>query len=915
MIINHNIAALNTYRQLNNNNVQGNKALEKLSSGLRINRAGDDAAGLAISEKMRAQIRGLDQASRNAQDGISLLQTAEGALNETQSILQRMRELSVQASNDTATASDRAEMQKELDQLKNEVDRIAFTTEFNTKKLLNGSLSASRELQATKAISNTFEAMDIDATAGTANAGHAVAIKEAIAGQEGQGYKLTSSVALTETVIVRTDVNNAFNITINGKALEDVTIAAGSYTREDFASAVQTAINDALTSASANEYYKQVNVTVDDNNKLVIQTRDTGSGTSIVVEAPTAAGTKGDALATLGFGDEYRTDAKGDGTIHATTNTVVAATSDQLDITIGAKTETITLDAGTYNKEDYISHIQEKIDTAFGAGALTVTVDVSDNMVFTLNEGLRANDLAVDTTTNGAINVGTVTATAATTVGTASSTLGVDHINARAEGTVISTGINDVLNLTVDGGTAQNITLSAGTYKTRQDLVDEINAKIDGNLNLKGKVEASLGADNKIVFTSATTGSDSSVAVAGTAQTAIGRAATAGIITSTVDLAGGITADAANNTLTFTLGTKSSSLDLTSADEITALKNVSSNTLARVIQDHLDSEFGENAITVNIVADGGAEYLQFTPNAGASAFTITGNGAAQYIGAATNTATLSTAPNNVDNAGTDFIDGNLGYSAQLVTLADTDGNSLGLEAGNVITFSGTQNGKAFSTSITVNTDTTVQNLIDQMKKVDELKNANITLDTETGKLNIEGEAGAAKDLSNMKFHATKSATDSSEVGAFNRVFNNMNVTQQAQDAKSDVSLAMHIGANQGQTLSVDINEMSSSTLKVRDIDVTTQAGAETATTVINNAIETVSAERSKLGALQNRLEHTINNLGTSSENLTAAESRIRDVDMAKEMMEFTKNNILSQAAQAMLAQANQQPQGVLQLLR
>jgi flagellin len=145
MIINHNIAALNTYNRLSANNTQTSKSLEKLSSGLRINRAGDDAAGLAISEKMRGQIRGLDQAQRNAQDSISLIQTAEGALTETHSILQRMRELSVQASNDTNTTSDRDEIQKEINQLTDEIDRIANTTEFNTQKLLEGSKQGLRD--------------------------------------------------------------------------------------------------------------------------------------------------------------------------------------------------------------------------------------------------------------------------------------------------------------------------------------------------------------------------------------------------------------------------------------------------------------------------------------------------------------------------------------------------------------------------------------------------------------------------------------------------------------------------------------------------------------------------------------------------------------------------------------------------
>ncbi|NLK74469.1 MAG: flagellin [Clostridiales bacterium] len=140
MIINHNLAALNTHRQLGSANKAQAGNMEKLSSGLRINRAGDDAAGLAISEKMRGQIRGLDQASRNAQDGISLIQTAEGALNETHAILQRMRELAVQSANDTNTDQDRKNLQDEVDQLTKELDRISNTTEFNTKKLLDGSM-------------------------------------------------------------------------------------------------------------------------------------------------------------------------------------------------------------------------------------------------------------------------------------------------------------------------------------------------------------------------------------------------------------------------------------------------------------------------------------------------------------------------------------------------------------------------------------------------------------------------------------------------------------------------------------------------------------------------------------------------------------------------------------------------------
>src|ERR1700730_13712300 len=142
MVINTNLDALNAQRNLSTTGLACSKSVQKLSSGMRINSAADDAAGLTISEKLRAQTAGLGQASRNAQDGISLIQTGEGALNETASILQRMRELTVQGGNDTLQASDRGAIKSEMDQLSSEISRISSTTQFNGKTLLNGSLSA-----------------------------------------------------------------------------------------------------------------------------------------------------------------------------------------------------------------------------------------------------------------------------------------------------------------------------------------------------------------------------------------------------------------------------------------------------------------------------------------------------------------------------------------------------------------------------------------------------------------------------------------------------------------------------------------------------------------------------------------------------------------------------------------------------
>jgi flagellin len=141
MVVQHNLSAMNTSRQLNTVTNDLSKSTEKLSSGYRINRAGDDAAGLSISEKMRSQIRGLNKAASNAQDGISLIQVAEGALNESHSILQRMNELATQAANDTNTETDRNSIQAEIDQLTSELDRIQSTTQFNTQNLLDGSFT------------------------------------------------------------------------------------------------------------------------------------------------------------------------------------------------------------------------------------------------------------------------------------------------------------------------------------------------------------------------------------------------------------------------------------------------------------------------------------------------------------------------------------------------------------------------------------------------------------------------------------------------------------------------------------------------------------------------------------------------------------------------------------------------------
>lgn len=223
MRINHNIAALNTYNKLSANNAATSKSLEKLSSGLKINRAGDNAAGLAISEKMRGQISGLNTASSNASDGISLIQTAEGALSETHSILQRMRELAVQSSNDTNTDTDRGEMQKEIDQLTTEIDRIANTTEFNTQKLLNGTKEGLR------AAANGEVKMTANTSATTVALGAGLATIQGAAASSGSAIK-DFTVTITKTADTGTTAGFSVDSPVQaGASLASVT-AGGAAT-------------------------------------------------------------------------------------------------------------------------------------------------------------------------------------------------------------------------------------------------------------------------------------------------------------------------------------------------------------------------------------------------------------------------------------------------------------------------------------------------------------------------------------------------------------------------------------------------------------------------------------------------------------------------------------------------------------
>ncbi|MGG5255317.1 flagellin [Neobacillus sp. SM06] len=268
MRINHNISALNTFNALSKNTDATSKSMEKLSSGLRINRAADDAAGLAISEKMRNQISGLQQAQRNSQDGISLIQTAEGGLNETQAMLQRMSELTVQAANETLTTSDTQKIQAEITQLTSQIDDIANQTKFNTKNILNTTSSITFQVGANGG--ETISMSLVDATASSLGvSASSLSDLSSIASGSTLNQVASANLAKIQSAInaISTDrsnlgaVQNRLEHTINNLSTsnENLTAAESRIRDVDMAKEVMTLTKNNILSQAAQSMLAQAN--------------------------------------------------------------------------------------------------------------------------------------------------------------------------------------------------------------------------------------------------------------------------------------------------------------------------------------------------------------------------------------------------------------------------------------------------------------------------------------------------------------------------------------------------------------------------------------------------------------------------------------------------------------------------------
>jgi Flagellin and related hook-associated proteins len=399
MIINHNLAGSNAIRQMNINSSNASKSMQKLSSGLRINSAADDAAGLAISEKMRGQIRGLDQASSNAQDGISLTQTAEGALSETQSILQRMRELAVQSATDTNTADDRAKIQGETDQLAKEITRISNTTEFNTQNLLAGGLSDTFQIGANKGQNISLSLSAMDAT--SLGVGDALKSSQNLAAS-GTGINTVSNASRGMTAAT------GYKVVVTASA---AVIGAGIADTADAANTVASAAGAGVTTAGT--------YTGDSDENLIIQ------GTAV---SGAAAGNKFTAVKySTDNGASWKTSAVDMATGGITVDGVTAKIAvsagaawrvgDQVHVALTAASATLTLqDSGSTPIGTAVTVHNSNSTATLGSATNGQTVDVGFKFS-SLTAGTATFDVAGVNSTAATTNDGKVTQQANTVAG------------------------------------------------------------------------------------------------------------------------------------------------------------------------------------------------------------------------------------------------------------------------------------------------------------------------------------------------------------------------------------------------------------------------------------------------------------------------------------------------------------------
>lgn len=761
VVINTNIMSLQSQRYLGNSNNALGKSIERLSSGLRINHAADDASGMAISEKLRGQISGLKRASMNAQDGISMLQTAEAALGEVSSMLQRMRELAVQAANGTYTSSDRVELQKEVEQLKSEINRIGTATEFNTKKLLNGDGTALWSSTGTE-----IEAIiksDVD---------------------EGN-YKVTVNTDPGQNQVFKTDImtlqegTTAAEITTNGVLARSIDDVSG------LNSTVHVTGNYTMT-------LSKTDITADSTIAISSFQADASSD---IGNLATATATAGNTITKSGYVEVEFTSSFTDTTAASTLSSVARVRF--YDAADGSLSGWTNADWDNVNSSLSISSLDGTETLLLGGTNGDSYFEGDKSLVYVVDSSLV--DSSVATNTQVSIN---------------------DSYG--------NTSVQEVAGL-----------VSGTTYNTSTIYLAEIDNS-NGNVNY-GNFTLEMGQAADVV-------------------------------------AGALSFDVSTGGDRATIDTK--------LKDITRFVDGDGN---NIFENKQELTVWGNGTSAVIYLEGDDTISDLEEKMTTVLVEKLGMGSDDV---------------NVNSHLVDYIN-----SAETNGLRTVEGTFIIQTA-----LTGEQGEIAFSGS---------QALIDAFSLAEVQESVNNTttvtvVDAHTGAsvgTDQTGNDRAEGIIEGIEIVIDSRAGISSSWGVNNEVTFTSAGNRDFFLHIVDNSTDLQIGANQGQSLSVSIPQLDSTGLGIEKLWLVSQDLAQQAIPDIDSALTKVVSIRATIGAQINRLEHTISTLDVARENMTASESRIRDLDMADEMAEFTKYQILAQAGTAMLSQANQIPQMALQLLQ
>lgn len=971
-IINTNIASLNAQRNLNKSQSANQTALQRLSSGLRINSAKDDAAGLAISSRFNSQIRGLNVAVRNAGDGISLAQTAEGALGSMNDNLQRIRELAVQSANATNSDVDRQALQAEVNQLVAEVSRTADETEFNGRKLLDGSFSAIFQIGANagQTLDVTIKELTADKLGAAADTGiSATGNSNALA----NGDLIINGIAIGAS---RAEDDSASTFNSGASAIAKVE-AINRYTDE---TGVVAQVNDNVVAGSEMTASSVSGVLTLNNVNINLQTTNDGATTrASVIEAINAVAEQTGVMAVdTGFDnggvelvaeDGRNITVSASGTLTAATTglnlnaTPATATTYEGGYTLVANGDVgeIIIDGGNGTGNGDLANAGLVAGTYSAGTASVVTEEITQSVSSgAFPEGLPAargtfvnvfsaaftgfdtsTAVGYEVTYNGQTVAGSLATSGSVNSLAAQITTEVSGVTAYEEVTMTLGGIattQTALELGT-GASGALVTITGSTVALRQaNLVDAINAQdfsgesmdVSATLLTNGNVQ--LDIKN---FAGLTTGVGSGGLVVVDAS---GAAFTMGI--GTVAVAATSAADT-NDYVQGRLAFQSDdgnevTVSLADPDNSGQLLATTSAVKATYsgVNGLEDGDLAINGVSIKAAdkaadtasaefASDGARILSSNKSLSAIAIADAINGVSGETGVSAsvnetvvvgsgNTGAVTQAEANAFENGDQAALYINGVSLGSVTLQDDGGN---------IDFS-----KARADTISLinqNTGQTGVTAIDNGESITltaaDGRNVSVAIDDQSGKAESIGKVigldSAIAGIGEASFgnRTTGASTlSTTEADTYQTTYGTVKLTSAKE---IDIDVASN-GKTELEALGFSVGGFGGGENGefLSEIDISTFEGAQSAITAIDNAIGAVASQRADLGAIQNRIESTVSNLSITSENLSAANSRIQDADFAAETAELSRTQVLQQAGISILAQANQSGQQVLSLL-